>query len=85
MKVLSYNEAAAKAGIVRRTLERLISVGGGPAVVNLSPRRRGILDVDLEAWLLKCRRPVPGEAAEKITAQPATAGASAAKAEDTTS
>ena len=29
MQVLSYNEAAARAGIVRRTLERLISIGEG--------------------------------------------------------
>jgi predicted DNA-binding transcriptional regulator AlpA len=63
MQVLSYNEAAAKAGIVRRTLERLISVGEGPATIELSKRRRGVLDSDLEAWLLKRRRPAPGEAA----------------------
>ena len=61
MQVLSYNQAAAKAGIVRRTLERLISVGEGPATIELSARRRGILDRDLEAWLLARRRPAPGE------------------------
>jgi predicted DNA-binding transcriptional regulator AlpA len=65
MQVLSYNEAAAKAGIVRRTLERLISVGEGPATIELSARRRGILDRDLENWLLKRRRPAPGEAVDK--------------------
>jgi predicted DNA-binding transcriptional regulator AlpA len=63
MQVLSYNEAAARAGIVRRTLERLISIGEGPATIELSARRRGILDRDLEAWLLKRRRPAPGEVA----------------------
>jgi hypothetical protein len=63
MKVLSYNEAAARAGVVRRTLERLISLGEGPAIITLSARRRGILERDLEAWLLKRRRPAPGEAA----------------------
>jgi predicted DNA-binding transcriptional regulator AlpA len=63
VQVLSYNEAAARAGIVRRTLERLISVGEGPATVELSKRRRGVIDRDLEAWLLKRRRPAPGEAA----------------------
>ena len=63
MKVLSYNEAAARAGIVRRTLERLISVGEGPTTVALSARRRGILERDFEAWLLKRRRPAPGEVA----------------------
>jgi predicted DNA-binding transcriptional regulator AlpA len=63
MQVLSYNEAAARAGIVRRTFERLISIGEGPAIVELSKRRRGVIDRDLEAWLLKRRRPAPGEAA----------------------
>jgi predicted DNA-binding transcriptional regulator AlpA len=63
MQVLSYNQAAAKAGIVRRTLERLISIGEGPATIELSARRRGILDCDLDAWLLKRGRPAPGEAA----------------------
>jgi hypothetical protein len=60
MQILSYNEAAARAGVVRRTLERLISVGEGPPVIDLSPRRRGILDVDLDVWLMKRRRPAPG-------------------------
>jgi predicted DNA-binding transcriptional regulator AlpA len=61
VQVLSYNEAAARAGIVRRTLERLISLGEGPATIEISKRRRGVLDRDLDAWLLKRRRPVPGE------------------------
>jgi hypothetical protein len=68
MQVLSYGEAAARANIVRRTLERLIAIGEGPAIVELSARRRGILDRDLETWLLKRRRPAPGEAAEKTSA-----------------
>jgi predicted DNA-binding transcriptional regulator AlpA len=57
MQVLSYNEAAARAGIVRSNLERLISIGAGPATIELSKRRRGVLDRDLEAWLLSRRRP----------------------------
>jgi predicted DNA-binding transcriptional regulator AlpA len=68
MQVLSYNEAAARAGIVRRTLERLISLGEGPATIELSKRRRGVLDCDLDAWLLKRRRPAPGDVAEKAVA-----------------
>jgi predicted DNA-binding transcriptional regulator AlpA len=63
MQVLSYTEAAARAGIVRRTLERLISTGEGPATIKLSARRRGILSRDLEDWLLGRRRPAPGDAA----------------------
>ena len=64
MQILSYGEAAARARVVRRTLERLISVGEGPAIVEVSTRRRGILDCDLDAWLLKRRRPAPGPTAE---------------------
>ena len=61
-RVLSYDEAAGRAGFVRRTLERLISVGEGPAVIELSTRRRGILEDDLTTWLMSRRRPAPGTA-----------------------
>jgi predicted DNA-binding transcriptional regulator AlpA len=61
MHVLSYDEAARRAGIVRRSLERLIAEGEGPAVVHIYQRRRGILEADLEAWLLSRRRAAPGE------------------------
>jgi len=60
MKVLSYNECAARAGLTRRTLERLISEGEGPTTLQLSKRRVGILEADLEAWLTSRRRPAPG-------------------------
>ncbi len=61
MRVITYKEAAARATIVRRTLERLIETGQGPATIELSARRRGILESDFEAWLLKRRLPAPGE------------------------
>jgi excisionase family DNA binding protein len=64
MQVLSYDEAAKKAGLVRRTLERLLAQGEGPAVIFISQRRRGILEDDLKAWLLSRRRPAPGEQVE---------------------
>jgi hypothetical protein len=60
--VYTYNEAATIAGVARRTLERLISIGEGPAIIELSARRRGILDADLRAWLQRRRRAPPGEA-----------------------
>lgn len=63
MQVLSLDQAAFRAGIVRRTLERLLSEGTGPAKVQLSRRRVGIIEADLEAWLLKRRHPAPGEEA----------------------
>jgi predicted DNA-binding transcriptional regulator AlpA len=59
LTVYSYNQAAAITGLARRTLERLIALGQGPAIVELSPRRRGILESDLISWLYKCRRTAP--------------------------
>lgn len=61
--VYTLNQAAEVTGVARRTLERLIADGTGPAVIDLSPRRVGILADDLEQWLGSRRRPAPGEAA----------------------
>ena len=63
-RVLSYDEAAGRAGFVRRSLERLIARGEGPAIIHLGKRRRGILESDMEAWLLSRRRAPPGEDAK---------------------
>jgi hypothetical protein len=41
LTVYSYNQAAAITGLARRTIERLIALGEGPAIIELSPRRRG--------------------------------------------
>jgi hypothetical protein len=57
--VYNLNEAAGITGVARRTLERLIALGEGPAVIDLSPRRRGILENDLISWLRKHRRVAP--------------------------
>jgi hypothetical protein len=61
MRVLNYEEAAGRMGVVRRSLERLIARGEGPSVIHLSPRRRGILESDFEKWLISRRRAAPGE------------------------
>jgi hypothetical protein len=37
----------------------LIALGQGPAIVELSPRRRGIVESDLITWLHKRRRTAP--------------------------
>jgi len=63
MQVLSLDQAAYRIGVVRRTLERLLANGTGPAKVQIGKRRVGILEADLEAWLLKRRLPAPGEEA----------------------
>jgi predicted DNA-binding transcriptional regulator AlpA len=67
MQVLSYDEAAKKAGLVRRSLERLLARGEGPAVIHISIRRRGILESDLDIWVQSRRRPAPGEKVETPT------------------
>ena len=59
LTVYSYNQAATITGLARRTLERLIALGEGPAIIELSPRRRGILKSDLISWLHKRRRTAP--------------------------
>jgi hypothetical protein len=60
MQVLDYSEAAARAGIVRRSLERLVAAGEGPPVVRISARRCGVLENDLNERLLSRRRVPPG-------------------------
>jgi predicted DNA-binding transcriptional regulator AlpA len=55
MKILSYNECAYRAGIVRRSFERQIADGKGPPVVHVTARRRGVLEADFEAWILSRR------------------------------
>ena len=84
MKVLNYDECAERSGIVRRTWDRIIESGEGPPIVEISPRRRGVIDVDFEAWLLNRRRLPPGWAdmAPQLTASgvpPEQADSDAAK------
>jgi hypothetical protein len=57
--VYTYSQVAAITGVARRTLERLIALSEGPAIIELSPRRRGILESDLIIWLHKRRRTAP--------------------------
>ena|SRR5947209_6581 len=61
MRILSYEECAGRTNLARRSFERLISRGDGPPVVHISLRRRGILEADLENWILARRRAAPGE------------------------
>jgi hypothetical protein len=65
MRVLSYNEVAERADITRRSFERIVAAGEGPAIVHVSKCRVGVLDVDLDKWLLSRRHAAPGEASEK--------------------
>jgi hypothetical protein len=61
MQVLTFDEAAKRASLTRRSMERHFAQGTGPAIVELGKRRRGILDCDLEKWLMSRRVPPPGE------------------------
>jgi hypothetical protein len=63
LAVLSLDEVAALAGCSRRTIEREIAVGRGPATVDLSARRRGVTIPDFKAYISARRRPAPGVAA----------------------
>ena len=62
MMALTFDEAAKRASLTRRSMERHFAQGTGPAVIVLGKRRRAILDVDLEKWLLSRRHAPPGEA-----------------------
>jgi predicted DNA-binding transcriptional regulator AlpA len=70
MQVLSLDQAAYRAGIVRRTLERMLAEGTGPEKVQISKRRVGILEADLERWLTSRRRPRAGR---RLTKRPPNA------------
>ena len=58
MRVISFREVAERTNLSVRTLQRQIAKGQGPAVTVISERRLGILEGDLEQWLLGRRRPV---------------------------
>jgi predicted DNA-binding transcriptional regulator AlpA len=62
MRVISLNEAASRAGFCRRSLDRLIAKGEGPSLIQISDRRKGVFESDLEAWLLSRRKPSPSMA-----------------------
>lgn len=56
--VIPVPEAARRAGLSSRTLQRLWAVGEGPPRIELSPRRVGVLESDLSAWIAARRRGV---------------------------
>ena len=58
VRIISLAEAAERSNQSLRTLQRQIAEGNGPAVFEVSERRRGILESDFEHWLLTRRRPV---------------------------
>ncbi len=59
MHILNLNQAADRSGVTRRTLERLISLGEGPTLVRVSVGRVGVLESDLNDWIIAHRHPSP--------------------------
>lgn len=62
-KLLMLNEAAARCGVSKRTLQRYIADGTGPATVVLSARCVAIIESDLTDWIQSRRRAAPGSVA----------------------
>lgn len=56
--VISIDDAASTIGLSVRTVYRLIAAGDFPRQVRLSPKRKGIIRADLDAWLSERRREV---------------------------
>ncbi len=54
--VRTMQETAALASISVATLKRLIKDGMGPRVTQVSPRRKGVTDLDRVAWLEGCAK-----------------------------
>jgi predicted DNA-binding transcriptional regulator AlpA len=61
LRLITKKEAAARATLSLRSLERRLAEGTGPAVVKIGPRRVAISEHDFDNWLARCRRPAQGE------------------------
>jgi predicted DNA-binding transcriptional regulator AlpA len=69
--ILSKKKFADRCGISVRHLERLNSLGEGPPLIQLGPRRVGIAEDDGEAWLASRRIVPPGWRGQRLEANPA--------------
>jgi hypothetical protein len=56
MRVISLSDGAVRSNQSLRTFQRTIERGEGPPIIEISKRRRGILESDFEAWLLEHSR-----------------------------
>ena len=67
MQLITRKQAAERAAISLRHLERLLACGEGPAVVRLGARRVAISETDFASWIMSRRQTPPGEAtAERL-------------------
>jgi len=62
MQLITRKQAAERAAISLRHLERLIACGEGPAVIRLGLRRVAISESDFAAWIESRDHAPPGEA-----------------------
>jgi predicted DNA-binding transcriptional regulator AlpA len=61
MRLITKREAARRATLSLRSLDRRFADGTGPAIIRIGPRRVGIDESDFEAWLVSLRSSAPGE------------------------
>jgi predicted DNA-binding transcriptional regulator AlpA len=50
MKILSIGEATTALGVSGPTFWRMMKSGDGPPIIQLSARRKGVIESDLLAW-----------------------------------
>ena len=63
-RVLNKDEAARYCGFSTRTLDRLAATGHGPVCIQLTSRKLGFRQADLDGWLAARTRPTKhGDAA----------------------
>jgi predicted DNA-binding transcriptional regulator AlpA len=60
IQIITFDEAAVRGRVSRRTLNRILAKGQGPPVVRLSPRRVGFFESDFTTWLDGRREIRPG-------------------------
>jgi hypothetical protein len=59
-RILEYSECAYRYNASLRTWMRVMAGDDRPPYIEISPRRRGVLESDFYAWLTSRRRPAPG-------------------------
>jgi predicted DNA-binding transcriptional regulator AlpA len=80
MRLITKLEAARRATLSPRSLDRRLADGTGPALIRIGPRRVGIDESDFDAWLASRRLPAPGEPADKAAASVTETGAATTSA-----
>jgi predicted DNA-binding transcriptional regulator AlpA len=69
-RVLKDEEAAQRAGVHKRTWQRLRRAGKGPRRIQISDRCSGTLEADFDDWLESRREPAPAVHATRESSSP---------------